>query len=607
VLSAGTSVEELEVPGMGIGILSAGMGEVPAEQTYLDVSQGARAPEPLYDRPLPPMHLRQAGKGRLQVRPATWREIWERAKSVPADVVPGLLGRILEVARVTVFSEGALRRIRSQRTRDAGLMLADEAGVVPFTVCGGCPSVVLGPAEVGAVPGMTGGLRPNDLLIAIERPPPEPNHGLAIGIAGAGFDGTLTSDSTRIRGLVLSTDIAPTILDRLGLPVPDGMTGEPIGVDGAADAAYVEGLQDRLAVVGPRRVPVIGVSVLIWVALVALAGLTLRAPGLRVGLAALAVSLALVPALLLLTAAIEPSELAERLIVGIGAPGLALAMLRVAGALRAMALAGAVSVAAYAIDVVAGSHLTALSLIGPNPAGGVRFYGIGNELEATVAALVPIAVGAALAAWVPRASARAAALAFAIAGLVAVAAFAPGRFGADVGAAVAIPVGTAVAIGVAVGARRGRLASVIAAPVAILAVLVAIDLALGGGAHLSRTVLEAGGLDDVAEVFQRRVELSARSFERYAQTVTFWIVLALIVAGIARWRVVKGWFEGRRALWAGFLGAAGATGAGTLANDSGALLLMIGAVLAAATAGLAWATREDGAQRGFSSPPGPVT
>jgi hypothetical protein len=136
---------------------------------------------------------------------------------------------------------------------------------------------------------------------------------------------------------------------------------------------------------------------------------------------------------------------------------------------------------------------------------------------------------------------------------------------------------------------------------------VAIDLALGGGAHLSRTVLEAGGLDDVAEVFQRRVELSARSFERYAQTVTFWIVLALIVAGIARWRVVKGWFEGRRALWAGFLGAAGATGAGTLANDSGALLLMIGAVLAAATAGLAWATREDGAQRGFSSPPGPVT
>jgi len=35
--------------------------------------------------------------------------------------------------------------------------------------------------------------------------------------------------------------------------------------------------------------------------------------------------------------------------------------------------------AAYAIDVVAGSGLTKLSLLGPNPIFGVRFYGIGNE------------------------------------------------------------------------------------------------------------------------------------------------------------------------------------------------------------------------------------
>jgi hypothetical protein len=599
VLPAGTSVEELELPGMGVGILSAGMGEVPAEQTYLDVSQGARVPEPLYDRPLPPVHLHQAGEGRLQVGRATWREIRDRAQSVPADLVPGLLGSVLNEARVTIIPQGALLRVRPPSTRDAALMLADEGGLVPFEVCGGCPKVGLGPAEPGAIAVR----RPNDLVIAIERPPPESNHGLAIGIAGRGFDGTLTSDSTRIRGLVLSTDIAPTILSRLGMPVPDEMTGEPIQIDGAVDAAYVEDLQDRLAVVGPRRAPVIGVSLLIWVALVALAGLAFRGRGLRVALAALAVSLALVPALLFLTAALEPSELAERLIVGIGAPGLALAMLRVAGGLRAMAIASAASVAVYAVDVVAGSNLTALSLIGPNPAGGVRFYGIGNELEATVAALVPIATGAALAGWAPRASARTAALAFAIAGLVAVAAFAPGRFGADVGAAVAIPVGTAVAIAVCLGASRGRLAWLIAAPVAVLVVFVAVDLALGGGAHLTRTVLQAGGLDDVAEVFQRRLELSARSFERYAQTVPFWVILALIVAGVARWRVIRGWFGPRRAAWAGFLGAAGATLAGTLANDSGALLLMIGAVLVAVTAGLAWATHESPGTSDFGAQP----
>ena len=52
--------------------------------------------------------------------------------------------------------------------------------------------------------------------------------------------------------------------------------------------------------------------------------------------------------------------------------------------------------------------------MGPNPVGGVRFFGIGNELEATVVALVPIATGAALAAWAPRISPRGAALAFAL-------------------------------------------------------------------------------------------------------------------------------------------------------------------------------------------------
>ena len=49
------------------------------------------------------------------------------------------------------------------------------------------------------------------------------------------------------------------------------------------------------------------------------------------------------------------------------------------------------SVAAYAADVIAGSPLTSLSLLGPNPGLGVRFYGIGNELEALLA--VPVAGG----------------------------------------------------------------------------------------------------------------------------------------------------------------------------------------------------------------------
>ena len=95
----------------------------------------------------------------------------------------------------------------------------------------------------------------------------------------------------------------------------------------------------------------------------------LRPPGPARGLALLAVAVAYLPAVLLLTAALEPSELVERLIAGIGPPALALVTLRLTRAYGALAIAGAVTVLGYAIDVIAGSSLTELSLIGPEPGG----------------------------------------------------------------------------------------------------------------------------------------------------------------------------------------------------------------------------------------------
>ncbi len=147
----------------------------------------------------------------------------------------------------------------------------------------------------------------------------------------------------------------------------------------------------------------------------------------------------------------------------------------------------------------------------------------------------------------------------------------------------------------------------IVAPIAAVAALVVIDLASGGNAHLTRSVLDAGGLGNLGDVFQRRLQLSAHSFARYAGSFIFWIVIAMIVAGLTQWRRIEGWFGGRRRAWAGFLGAAAATIAGTLANDSGALLLMIGAVLCAAMVGVAWATHDDRRSPALWRPSGPVT
>ncbi len=587
ILPRGTTPAELAgIKGMAVGLLSAGMGPVPASQTYVDIGQGARVPGVLYGEPLPPIHARVTPDGTGRIPPSTWERVRARAEGVPADLVAGLLGTTLRAGGVAT---------RSDVAGAATAMIVDKGGWLgspPRCADGGCPIVRVVDRGPSGLARTAAGVRRDDLLIAVERPPPPADHALSIGIEGRGIAGTLSSDSTRMRGYVLATDVGATILDRLGLAIPSAMSGEPIRGEGAADPSFLAGLADRLASIGPRRGPVIGVSILAWVAITALAAIGFGRRGLRAALPVGAVAVAYLPAVLLLTAALEPSEPAEALIVGAGSPALALATLRLAPGFGALAIAGAVTVAAYGVDVIAGSHLTELSLIGPSPAGGVRFYGIGNELEATLGALVPIAAGAALAAWMPGASKRAAALTFALAALVALVAFAPGRFGADVGAAVGLPVGAAIAAGVCLDAGRGRLALALAVPIIALAALAAADLLSGGDAHLTRTVLRAGGLDQLSEAVQRRLELSAHSFTRYASTAILWLSLAALALGIVARRRIEGWFGERRWAWAGLLGAAAATLAGTLANDSGALLLILGTGVMMVTVGLAWATRD---------------
>jgi hypothetical protein len=325
-------------------------------------------------------------------------------------------------------------------------------------------------------------------------------------------------------------------------------------------------------------------------------------------LSLLAIAMAFVPFILLLGAGFEPSALIERLMVGIGAPLLGWSsMIALRGPLGgradlaaygAFALAGLVSVGATAVDVVAGSPLTTLSLLGPNPGLGVRFFGIGNELEATIGALLLLSPGAAVTALERPDPRRAVAIAVVAVTVCAVLVFAPGRFGADVGAAITFPAGAAATVVVALrlGARRAVL--VFAAPVIALVALVLFDLAVPGDSHLTRSVLSAGGLSELGDVFDRRITLAARSFPRYLHSPFFIAALLGIAVAAYRHRRIIGWFEGRPAALAGTAGAVAATVVGTLANDSAALLLMIGTGFVSAFCGLAWASRNDESEAG---------
>jgi hypothetical protein len=550
-LPSETTVAELAEAGFSPGVMSAGLGTVPPEQTYLDVGQGNRVFSSLYESPLPKMEGDRA---------SWWRAVVERADSAPADIVPGLLASSLRAAGVPS---------RSFEVERTGLSRLSSQGT-------------------------------EGLVIAIASPTGRTDAPLPIGIAGEGFDGNLTSDSTRMNGYVLSTDVAPTVLDWFGVEVPEEMSGQPIRAEGPVDVAAIESLAARMEVISSRRGSAIGLPIAAWLLLTFVVALAGRGALARGAVRVLGLSVVYLPLLLLLGAALEPAETTEALLVGLGAPLLGALTLKLLPGYRALAVASLLTVLAYAADVIAGSLLTSLSLLGPNPGLGVRFYGIGNELEALLAVLTIAGVGAALTAFAPRSSRRAAAIVFLVAGLLAAFVFAAGRFGADVGAAIVFPIGAAVAaVTVAGRGRRPVALAVIAAPIAVLALMALVDLLSGANAHLTRSVLDAGGLGDLADVAQRRLQLSARSFGRPVLLAFLPVVLAIAVLAYLRRDRLRAWLEGVPAMRAGLLGALAATVIGTLANDSGALLLEIGSAYLLVFTGFAWA--ESGANSGESS------
>jgi hypothetical protein len=564
---ADTSLRDLAAAGFSPGLMSTGLGTVPPDQTYLDIGQGNRVFDSLYDGDLPT----------IGEDCEAWRKaVEERAESAPADIVPFLLNREARSHGAAVFWLGDVACA-------FGGFPGGEGGV-------GFRTLFYGEAPLSKREKASRFLGPDRLTIAIARPTGKSDAPLPIGIAGAGFDGNLTSDSTRMDGYVLSTDVAPTILYHFGIPIPSEMSGQPIRSEGTVDVAAIDSLGDRMAVISSRRGPVIGVNIVVWLLALALVALLSRGRLARPAVRVVGLTIVYLPLVLLLGAALEPGETAERLLVLLLAPALGALTLLLLPGYRALALAAAVTVLAYAVDAIAGSPLTSLSLLGPNPGLGVRFYGIGNELEALLAVLVVAGTGAGLAGFAPRGALRAASIVFVVTGLFAAFVFAAGRFGADVGAAIVFPVGAIVAaMAVAGRGRRPLLLAVAAAPVAVLALLALIDLLSGANAHLTRSVLDAGGLGDLADVAQRRLQLSAHSFARPVLLAFLPVVAAVAAIAYIRRDRLRSWLADAPAMRAGLLGALAATAIGTLANDSGALLLEIGTAYLLVFTGFAWA------------------
>ena len=562
------------------GFMSSIQGSYTPEQTFLDMSAGARTTTSLYDEDVP-TDLRLEPSGRM----STWDEVVRRAKSPPATVVPGLLastvlssGRSVGYAgpRAARNREAAVAADRAGRVQRTRLTTPEAVGDAARSLWRSTDLVVVklppGPPGKGQLREFLQKRRSGDLVLVIQAPSHITRRLRAMGAAGLEGGTTLYSGSTRTEGVVSSTDIAPTVLDRLGLEVPDDMSGEPIEARGNASPVDLSELRNRLTDLGPRRWAVIWLGLIGAFALAGLAGALLRDR--RLPFRAVLLSAMWLPAVLLVTAAIAPSAIAETLIVAGGCAALALATDRIRPWPRSLVLPAVVGVGLHVADLALGSDLVRRSLLGPNPVLGSRFFGAGNELEITLAAVGLLGLGGALA-YAPR---RTRVWGFAIGGGALAFALAWGRLGADVGAVPTIIAGTTVAALVAAGSIpwRRRIAILLIAPVAGLAALALLDIATGGDAHFSRSVLQAGGLNDIADVAERRVRLSYRSLGRGA--IPFLVAFALIALAVGfryRERILAATVPapGVRAAVYGLLAA---VLAGALTNDSGPIMLLIG-------------------------------
>ena len=116
-------------------------------------------------------------------------------------------------------------------------------------------------------------------------------------------------------------------------------------------------------------------------------------------------------------------------------------------------------------------------------------------------------------------------------------------------------------------------------PVAALALLAAIDLTTGADTHFSRTILHADSVGDIVRTLGHRYELAWDALLRGLMPVATIAALAAVLWPIRHrarlYAAVAHMPEWRGALAGSLAGVA----AGTLSNDSGPVLLVLGVVV----------------------------
>jgi hypothetical protein len=405
------------------------------------------------------------------------------AGAIPIVVVPDL-----EVGDLSVLAGrgavGLLVPDAGPKTSRARALAALERGKVRNSLLGENPSdpplieatvaasPPSGPAIVVGLP--RGGTQPND-----RRYP--------IAVLAPGYRGLLTSDSTRIPGLVSIVDVAPTGLGR------DGRLGSTADDD---PIEALSALDRRIADHREAKTPFLLVSLALVLALAVFLPRAVLPAFAAILLANLALGLA----------GWSEAWIAVLVVAVMVGASLPLSRLRLVD--HGFLLAGVL--AAYLLAMGIDERWVAFSPLGPTQ--NARFYGLSNLLSTLL--LVPALAGAAilgraLGIW-----------AFGAVAALALVTVGGSPFGADGGGVLVLLTAYAVLVAWRYGVTRRS----IGAAGVVLAVLV-VAVAAGGGSHVTDAL--GSGPAGLAEDFWRRLQLS------WLRATAGWGVGLLVGGGIA--------------------------------------------------------------------------
>ena len=603
---------KLATTGMFAGLMSTTQGDYVRDQSLLDLSQGSRLPRAVYREDLEPLVLSQSGSS---WRVAGWDGVVDRARTASTTLRPGLLASSVE--------GGAAYLSASEKASGVGALAAEEDGSIAHVSLGNASSFLrrvtavlsdpnAAPLVVAEMPAGTEGTEaltqilrsvhhPTDLVLALHLPPTPPEVSVAplpgdrffnqtafaIGsqemYAGSPFPTqSVGSATTRRPGLIASVDVAPTVLAHLGETPPRSMRGHLITAE-EVDPLRLEELRRRWSDVrGGRQASSVRNIILLGLALWAGLGIATGVrqafpPSLRaVGLAFMwfpAVALAVAPWHL-------RASSAEALVIGGTTLVLGAVTDRLIAWPRAALIPAGASLVILAVDLARRGPLLTASVLAPSVASGNRFYGVSNELEPLLPALVLFA----LTGLAPllnnrfRIAAVYGVLGAATAGLVG-----SGRLGADVGGVVSVAGAFTIAAFVASGIRPSwKLAAAVLGVAALaMASLIALDLLFGGDSHLSNNLTRLSSGGEFAELILRRYQLAAHVALQPTNLLSLTIALAA-VALVVRNRDVFLPHVPSRVWLSALIGTLAGGRAGALSNDSGPILFVNSVIAAAA-------------------------